>query len=51
MLFSDTRRHSLSIPAKKKDGEPVNVDYLIDYLCQHTMKDSRKDLFVLDNHL
>lgn len=51
MLFSDTRRHSLSIPAKKNDGKPVNIDYLIEHLCQHTMKDSRKELFVLDNHL
>lgn len=51
MLFSDTRQHSLSIPARKKDGKPVDIAYLIDYLCRHVMKDSRKELFVLDDHM
>ncbi|RSL46284.1 Ubiquitin-related modifier 1 [Fusarium sp. AF-6] len=51
MLFSDKRHHSLSIPAVTQDGKPANIAYLIDYLCQNVMQDSRKDLFVLDNHL
>jgi ubiquitin related modifier 1 len=51
MLFSDQRRHSLSISATDKAGKPVTVAFLIDHLCQHTMKDQRKELFVLDNHL
>lgn len=51
MLFSDKRRHSLSIPAADKDGKSATVAFLIDYLCRHTMKDSRKELFVLDEHL
>ncbi|RSM05156.1 Ubiquitin-related modifier 1 [Fusarium ambrosium] len=51
MLFSDKRHHSLSIPAVTQDRKPANIAYLIDYLCQNVMQDSRKDLFVLDNHL
>lgn len=51
MLFSDERRHSLSIPAVNKDGKPANIAFLIDYLCENTMKDTRKELFVLDGHL
>ncbi|KAH6652195.1 ubiquitin-related modifier 1 [Truncatella angustata] len=51
MLFSDKRRHSLCIPAVSKDDKPADVAFLIDYLCQNTMKDSRKELFVLDEHL
>ncbi|WQF79768.1 Putative Beta-grasp domain superfamily protein [Colletotrichum destructivum] len=51
MLFSDQRRHALSIPAVNKDGKPATIAFLIDYLCENTMKDSRKDLFVLDGHL
>lgn len=51
MLFSDQRRHALSIPAVNKDGKPVTIAFLIDYLCENTMKDSRKELFVLDGHL
>ncbi|KAI1853710.1 hypothetical protein JX265_003957 [Neoarthrinium moseri] len=51
MLFSDQRRHSLSIPAVDKDGRPATVAFLIDYLCRNTMKDSRQELFVLEDHL
>lgn len=51
MLFSDQRRHSLSIPASNKEGKPVTIADLIDYLCENTMKDSRKELFVLEDHL
>lgn len=51
MLFSDQRQHKLAIPAHDKDSKPVTIAYLIDHLCQHVMKDSRKELFVLDNHM
>ncbi|KAK6071646.1 Ubiquitin-related modifier 1 [Seiridium cupressi] len=51
MLFEDKRRHSLSIPAIGKDGKPATIAFLIDYLCRNTMKDNRKELFVLDDHL
>ncbi|KAG6011783.1 hypothetical protein E4U54_007902 [Claviceps lovelessii] len=51
MLFSDQRHHSLSLPSRNKDGQPVNIAHLIDHLCQHAMKDTRQELFVLDNHL
>lgn len=51
MLFSDQRRHPLSIPATDKDGKPSNISALIDYLCKNIMKDTRKELFVLENHV
>ncbi len=51
MLFSDKKRHSLSIPAKDKDGKPANIAYLVDYLCKNTLRDPRQELFVLDNHV
>ncbi|EON96690.1 putative ubiquitin related modifier 1 protein [Phaeoacremonium minimum UCRPA7] len=51
MLFSDKRKHSIGIPATKADGTPVDIAYLIDYLCQYTITDKRKELFVLDKHL
>ncbi|KAG5928026.1 Ubiquitin- modifier 1 [Claviceps africana] len=51
MLFSDQRHHSLSLPRRNNDGQPVNIAHLIDHLCQHVMKDTRQELFVLDNHL
>jgi hypothetical protein len=51
MLFSDQKRYSISLPATDKDGKPSNVAYLIEYLCEEIMKDTRKELFVLDNHM
>lgn len=51
MLFADERRLSLSIPAADKDGCPANIAFLIEYLCDNVLKDTRKELFVLDNHL
>lgn len=51
MLFSDQRQHALKLPSQDKNGQPVNIAYLIDYLCQNVMQDSRKELFVLDNNL
>ncbi|KAF4980191.1 hypothetical protein FZEAL_3744 [Fusarium zealandicum] len=51
MLFSNKRQHSLEIPAVDGHGKPANIAYLIDYLCLNVMDDSRKELFVLDNHL
>ncbi|ORY71733.1 uncharacterized protein BCR38DRAFT_18917 [Pseudomassariella vexata] len=51
MLFSDQRRHSLSMPATDQDGKPVTIASLIDHLCRHTMRDQRTELFVLDGHL
>ncbi|KAF1995559.1 ubiquitin related modifier 1 [Amniculicola lignicola CBS 123094] len=48
MLFSNERKHKLSIPAKDSTGAPLNVGYLVTYLCENVMKDARKDLFVLD---
>jgi ubiquitin related modifier 1 len=49
MLFSNERVHKLSIPAKAANGTPLNIKGLIDYLCKNTMKDLRKELFVLDD--
>ncbi|KAI0120187.1 Urm1-domain-containing protein [Nemania sp. FL0031] len=51
MLFSDQRRHGLSMPAIDKSGKPVTIAYLIEHLCENVMNDTRKELFVLDHHL
>lgn len=51
MLFSDQRRHSLSLPSMDSDGRPSNIAFLIHHLCEHVMKDTRKELFVLEDHL
>jgi ubiquitin related modifier 1 len=51
MLFSNRRRHAVSLPAIDGAGRPANIAFLIDYLCKNLMKDPRTDLFVLDNHM
>ncbi|KAF2087240.1 ubiquitin-like modifier 1 [Saccharata proteae CBS 121410] len=49
MLFSNERKHAISLPAKDENGETSNVAYLVRYLCQNVMRDHRKELFVLDD--
>lgn len=51
MLFSDQRVHKLSIPAHDTDGKAVTISYLIEHLCENVMRDNRKELFVLDDHM
>lgn len=51
MLFSDERKHKISIPAKDDKGKAVNIGWLVDYLCEKVMKDTRKEMFVLDGHV
>lgn len=51
MLFADQRHVSVALPVADKDGKPSNVAFLIDHLCENVMKDTRKELFVLDGHL
>ncbi|KAK7701942.1 Ubiquitin-related modifier 1 [Botryosphaeria dothidea] len=49
MLFSNQRKHDIALPAKDDNGEPANIAFLVRYLCKNTMKDHRKELFVLDD--
>lgn len=51
MLFSDQRIHKLTIPTHDADGKAVTIAYLITHLCEKVMKDNRKELFVLDDHM
>jgi ubiquitin related modifier 1 len=51
MLFADKRRHSLQLPSTDKDARSSTVGFLIQYLCENVMQDTRKDLFVLDGRL
>jgi ubiquitin related modifier 1 len=51
MLFSNENRHEIQVPATGKDNAPVNVAYLVQYLCDEVMKDKRKELFVLGDSM
>jgi ubiquitin related modifier 1 len=51
MLFSDERKHNLVVPVKDGKGNAVTVAWLVEYLCEEVMKDTRKEMFVLDDHV
>ena len=51
LLFSNQRKHILSIPTHDEGGQNVNMDYLIRYLCIDVMKGGRKDMFIVDNQV
>ena len=48
MLFDNMTKHNLEIPVKDDQDAPVNIAFLIRYLCEHVMEDKRKELFILD---
>lgn len=49
MLFSNEQKHTLSIPSRGEDGKRVNIAYLVRYLCDNVMKDTRKELFTIED--
>lgn len=49
MLFSNKRKHPISLPAVDENGSASNLAYLVRHLCINSMKDRRKELFVLDD--
>jgi ubiquitin related modifier 1 len=51
MLFSNQRRHNISLPVKDGNGNQMNVGSLVEYLCENLMKDTRRELFVLDGRV
>jgi len=51
MLFSNDSKHEIRLPVRDQDNTPVNVAYLVRYLCDNIMKDKRKELFVLDGSI
>ncbi|KAF2425263.1 ubiquitin related modifier 1 [Tothia fuscella] len=48
MLFSNQRKHKITIPARTISGKTPTIKFLVQYLCENVMKDPRKELFVLD---
>ncbi|EXJ79645.1 ubiquitin-like modifier 1 [Capronia epimyces CBS 606.96] len=50
MLFDHVTKHELTLSkhAADTDGKAPTVGYLVKYICDQLMKDSRKELFVLD---
>ncbi|TKA66275.1 Ubiquitin-related modifier 1 [Friedmanniomyces simplex] len=49
LLFSNQRKHQISVPSSDSKGAPSNVGYLVKWLCENLIKDPRKEMFVLDH--
>lgn len=48
LLFSNNRKHQLSLPSSDEKGQAANLAFLVRYLCENLMKDQRKEMFVMD---
>ena len=51
MLFSNERKHNISLPTRLHDRSRPNITYLLQYLIDNVMKDQRRDLFVLEGNV
>lgn len=51
MLFSNERKHNVTLPAQSPDGNRPNISYLLQYLVENIMKDDRKELFILEDNV
>ena len=49
MLFSNQRKHQVSLPATDEAGRTATLGFLVRYLCQQLMQDQRKELFLIDD--
>ncbi|KAI0998152.1 hypothetical protein K3495_g10040 [Podosphaera aphanis] len=51
ILFNDQRKHSLTLPARTTQGGKITLGWLIQYLRQNLLTDSREEMFVLDDRV
>ncbi|KAJ9612336.1 Ubiquitin- modifier 1 [Cladophialophora chaetospira] len=51
LLFDNVAKHPLAVAKNANDGKPPTIGWLVKYLCNHVMKDSRKELFVLNDNV
>ncbi|KAI9923560.1 Ubiquitin-related modifier 1 [Aspergillus wentii] len=51
MLFSNERKHNITLPSQLSDGSRPNITYLLQHLVEHVMKDQRKELFILEDNV
>ena len=49
MLFSNKRKHKISIPVVEANGSPSTIAFLITWLCENLVDDPRKEMFVVDD--
>ena len=52
LMFSNKATHDINIPSNIPGStQSANVKYLLKYLCEELMQDTRKELFVVDESI
>lgn len=51
MLFSNERKHQITLPGQTSDGSHPNIAFLLQYLVKNVMRDQRKELFILEDNV
>ncbi|KAJ5986796.1 hypothetical protein N7451_011161 [Penicillium sp. IBT 35674x] len=51
ILFSNERKHKITVPGLLDDGSQPNISYLLRYLVDNLMKDQRKELFIMEDNV
>ena len=47
-MFANERKHSILLPKDVETGKPPTIAYLVNYLCEKTMQDDRREMFVFE---
>lgn len=51
MLFDNVPSHHIKLPSKNTQGQNFTIGDLIPWLCENLMRDTRKELFVLEGNV
>ncbi|KAJ5825493.1 ubiquitin related modifier 1 [Penicillium riverlandense] len=51
LLFSNKRKHNVTLPASLDDGTRPNIAYLLRYLVDNVMQDQRKEMFIMEDNV
>jgi ubiquitin related modifier 1 len=51
LLFGNERKHKVILPPHLEDGSRPNISYLLKHLVDNLMKDSRTDMFIMEDNV
>lgn len=51
MLFSNERKHNVTLPARLENGSQPTIADLLTHLVENVMQDQRKELFIMEDNV
>ncbi|KAJ5180340.1 ubiquitin related modifier 1 [Penicillium capsulatum] len=51
MLFSNERKHNVTLPAQLENGSQTTIADLLTHLVDNVMQDQRKELFIMEDNV